>query len=43
MKKTTHILLLIAIFLVSMVAQPAFAASPKKGKVKRKPNRNWPV
>ena len=37
MKKTTHILLLIAIFLVSMVAQPAFAASPKKGKKKAKP------
>ena len=36
--KTTNIFLLIAIFLVSMVAQPAFAASPKKGKGKKKAN-----
>ena len=36
--KTTNIFFLIAIFLVSMVAQPAFAASPKKGKGKKKAN-----
>ena len=36
MKTTTHILFLIAIFLVSMVAEPAFAATPKKGKGKTK-------
>jgi len=36
MKTTTHILFLIAIFLVSMVAEPAYAATPKKGKGKKK-------
>ena len=36
MKTTSHILFLIAIFLVSMVAEPAFAATPKKGKGKTK-------
>jgi hypothetical protein len=36
MKTTTHILFLIAIFLVSMVAEPAYAATPKKGKGKTK-------
>ena len=40
MKTTTHILFLIAIFLVSMVAQPAFAANPKKGKGKGKKKAN---
>ena len=34
--KTNHILFLIAIFLVSMVAEPALAATPKKGKGKKK-------
>ena len=34
--KTNHIFFLIAIFLVSMVAGPAFAATPKKGKSKKK-------
>lgn len=36
MKTTTHILFLIAIFLVSMVVEPAYAATPKKGKSKKK-------
>lgn len=37
MKTTTHILFLIAIFVVSMVAEPAYAATPKKGKAKKQP------
>lgn len=34
--KTNHIFFLIAIFLVSMVAGPAYAATPKKSKTKKK-------
>ena len=38
MKTNNHILILIAIFLVSMVAAPAFAATPQKSKGKKKAN-----
>ena len=38
MKTNNLILILIAIFLVSMVAEPAFAATPQKGKSKKKAN-----
>ena len=40
MKTTTHILILIAIFLVSMVVEPAYAATPQKGKGKGKKKAN---